>query len=325
MVCQNINYFAIGMQIHRDIDHLPVFKNAAITTGTFDGVHTGHLKIINQLREAAKKQEGESVLVTFHPHPRLVLQKDTSLRLLNSFEEKMALLERQGIDHTVVVPFTKEFAETAPEEYISDFLIRKLQAKTIITGYDHHFGKGRKGDYKLLEQMSEVYHYTLLEIPELVLKEIAISSTQIRKALSEGNIETANACLGYEYFIEGIVVKGNQIGRELGFPTANIQVGDPFKLIPLYGIYAVEVSLLEKEGETQRYPGMMSIGIRPTINDNRETLEVNLFDFNQDLYGKKLRIHFRKYFRPEIKFGNLQQLKEKIREDENLIRKWFSQ
>ncbi|MCO6498466.1 MAG: bifunctional riboflavin kinase/FAD synthetase [Chitinophagaceae bacterium] len=310
------------MEIHKDLDRLPAFKNAAITTGTFDGVHAGHLKIIQQLKEAAQKENGESVLVTFHPHPRLVLQKDSKLQLLNSFEEKMELLEKQGIDHVVVVEFTKEFSDTLPEKYISDFLVGKLHAKSIITGYDHRFGKGRKGDYKLLEKLSTIYGYSVHEIPAYVLEEITISSTKIREALSSGDILTANECLGYDYFLEGAVVKGNQIGRTLGFPTANIKVADPHKLIPRYGIYAIEATLPDEENGAV-YRGMMSIGIRPTITDNREAIEANLFDFDKDLYGQKLRIRFKKYIRAEEKFDSIEALAVKIHEDESVIREWF--
>ena len=308
------------MEIHRDLNRLPVFRNAALTTGTFDGVHKGHLKIISQLNDIALKENGESVLVTFHPHPRLVLQKNSSLQLLNSFEEKMELLELQGIDHVVVVQFTREFSDTPPEKYISDFLIGKLHARSIITGYDHRFGKDRKGDYKLLEALSPVYNYSVHEIPAYVLEEITISSTKIREALLSGDIDTANECLGYDYFLEGTVVKGNQIGRTIGFPTANIKVEDNHKLIPGYGIYAIEATL---PGDAQKIQGMMSIGIRPTITDNRLTIEANLFDFNEDLYGRQIRVSLKTYLRPELKFDSLDALTQKIREDETRIRAWF--
>lgn len=315
------------MKIHRDLQQLPSFKNAVITSGTFDGVHKGHRKIIDQLKREAVEIDGESVLITFHPHPRFVLQQLSALQLLTTFDEKMDLLGKTGIDHVVVVPFTQQFSNLSPEEYITEFLVEKFHPKTIITGYDHHFGKDRKGDFKLLEKFSATNGYTVKEIPEYILKEVTISSTKIRKALVEGDIEVANSCLGYDYFLSGKVIAGNQLGRKLGYPTANIFVEDPDKLIPKYGIYAIEadeISNGNKKTIPQKLPAMMSIGIRPTIDDNRMMIEANIFDFDKDLYGRQLRIHFKKYIRPELKFENLEQLKQKIAEDETVIRNWMA-
>ncbi len=313
------------MQIHRDIESLPLFRNAAITTGTFDGVHRGHLKIIEQLKKEAALLDGESVLVTFHPHPRLVLQQSNEIKLLTTFDEKMDLLARQKIDHVVIVPFSESFANIPPEEYISDFLVRKLQAKCIITGYDHHFGKNREGDFKMLEQYSKKYDYSLKEIPEYILEEIAISSTRIRNALTTGDVPTANECLGYDYFLDGQVIHGNKIGRKIGYPTANIHVEDGNKLVPQYGIYAIGVSKVRSENDEKIFPAMMSIGIRPTLPDTREMIEAHLFDFSENLYGKQLRIHFKKYIRPELKLESMEALTNKIREDEMVIRKWWEE
>lgn len=314
------------MKIHRDLDRLPAFKNAVITTGTFDGVHKGHLKIINQVKKEASALNGESVLVTFHPHPRLILpgRYKEGLKLLTTFEEKMELLGKTGVDHVVVVPFTKEFSETEPDDYITDFLVKKLKAKCIITGYDHHFGKNRKGDFRLLKEFSKKHRYTVKEIPEIVLKEIIVSSTRIRNALSNGEVEIANDFLGYHYFVDGTVVHGQNLGKKLGYPTANIHVEDEHKLIPKYGIYIIGVSKVGSETDEKNYPGVMSIGIRPTLDDNQETIEAHLFDFDENLYGKRLRIHFRKYIRPEIRFENLDQLKDKMREDESIAREFWA-
>ena len=316
------------MKIHRDLQQLPSFKNAAITTGTFDGVHKGHRKIIEQLKKEAQNNNGESVLITFHPHPRFVLQQLSALQLLTTFDEKMELLAETGIDHTVVVPFTKEFSNLTPEEYITDFIVKKFHPKTIITGYDHHFGRDRKGDFKLLEKFSKDNGYEVKEIPEYVLEEVAISSTKIRKALVEGNIEVANESLGYNYFLSGKVIEGNQLGRKLGYPTANIHVENPNKLIPKYGIYAITVSETSEDKMSKvisdELPAMMSIGIRPTLDDNRMMIEANIFDFDKDLYGRHLRIHFKKYIRPELKFESLDLLKEKISDDEKVIRDWLA-
>jgi len=314
------------MKIHTDLDQLPDFKNAAITTGTFDGVHKGHKKIIDQLKQEATLKNGESILITFHPHPRMVLQKPDAMHLLTTLEEKMRLLTLTGIDHVVVVPFTRAFSNLTPEEYITEFLVKNFHPKTIITGYDHHFGKDRKGDFKLLEQFSKKFGYEVKEIPEYILQEVAISSTKIRNSLLDGNIESANECLGYDYSLSGIVIHGNKIGRTLGYPTANISVEDKNKLIPKYGIYAISATDVTKHGKS--FPdgakGMMSIGIRPTIEDDQEMIEANLFDFNGDLYGKELQINFKRYIRPEIKFDNLDLLKDQIAKDEITIRNWWS-
>lgn len=236
----------------------------------------------------------------------------------------MELLARQQLDHVVVVPFTEQFSDISPEEYVCDFLVKKLQAKSIITGYDHHFGKDRKGDIHLLEHYSKELNFKIVEIPGYILKEVTVSSTRIRNALMNGEVEIANQNLGYDYFINGQVVHGNKIGRTIGYPTANIHVEDGNKLIPKYGIYAIGASRIPSESDTKIYPGMLSIGIRPTLTDNREAIEANLFDFDQNLYGHPIQIHFKKYFRPELKFENLNQLTDKIREDERNIRQWWN-
>lgn len=314
------------MLIHRDINNLPDFKHAVITTGTFDGVHGGHLKIINQVKDEAARIKGESVLITFFPHPRLVLQKKDAapLKLLTTFDEKMELLGKTGVDHVVVVPFTHEFSQMAAEDYVTEFLVKKLKPKCIITGYDHHFGRNRKGDFLLLQDFGKKFHFSVKEIPEYVLQEVIISSTRIRKALSEGDIITANECLGYDYFIDGTVIHGNKIGRTLGYPTANIGVENKNKLVPKYGIYIVGISKINAEDDSRIYPAMMSIGIRPTLKDNNhETIEANIFDFNEELYGKSLRVHFKRYIRPELKFDNLEQLREKMKEDEKISRTFW--
>jgi len=313
------------MEVHRNLNNLPVFNNAVITTGTFDGVHKGHLKIIEQLKKEAEKISGQSVLVTFHPHPRIVLQKENVVKLLNTYDEKIELLSRHGIDHVVVVPFTEQFSSMPPEEYITDFLVKKLQARCIITGYDHHFGKDRKGDFHMLEKYGKEFNFKVIEIPEYVLKEVTVSSTLIRRALFNGEVEAANQNLGYEYFLNGQVVHGNKIGRTIGYPTANVHVEDGNKLIPRYGVYAIGATKIDSENDTKVYPGMMSIGIRPTLTDNREVIEANLFDFHKNLYGRPIQIRFKKYFRPEIKFESLEALTAKIKEDEKIIRQWWNE
>ena len=319
------------MQVHRDISNLPFFKNAAITIGTFDGVHSGHLQIINQLKKEAQQNNGQSVIITFHPHPRMVINAQKNqppIKLLNTLPEKIELLAKQEIDHLVIVPFTLDFSHQSAEEYIADFLVSKFHPKTIITGYDHRFGKDRTGDYKLLEKYQQAYNYKVKEIPEHVLDHITISSTKIRHALSEDDIHTANECLGYDYFFEGKVIEGNQIGRTIGFPTANLEINDKNKLIPANGIYAVNVSI-EKENANpdlfiaeSNHKGMMSIGIRPTIGDNKKMIEVNIFDFNANIYGRNLRVYVTHFMRKEKKFNDLEELKNQIAIDEVNARKY---
>ncbi|MEO6837105.1 MAG: bifunctional riboflavin kinase/FAD synthetase [Ginsengibacter sp.] len=314
------------MQVHRDISNLPSFKNAAITIGTFDGVHMGHLQIIHQLKKEAKQNNGQSVIITFHPHPRMVIneqQNKPSIKLLNTLSEKIELLFKQEIDHLVVVPFTLDFSHQSAKEYIDDFLIAKFHPKTIITGYDHRFGKERAGDYKLLEKYQEEFKYSVKEIPAQVLDHVAISSTKIRQALSEGDIPTAKECLGYDYFFEGKVIDGNKIGRTLGFPTANLEINDKNKLVPGNGIYAVHVSIEKENAHSDssfitesNHKGMMSIGARPTIGDNKKMIEVNIFDFDENIYGRNLRIYVTHFMRNEEKYNNLEDLKKQIAIDE---------
>ncbi len=310
------------MKVYRDINNLPHFKNAAITIGTFDGVHTGHLQIINQLKKEAVNNDGESVIITFHPHPRMVLNAASgqpSIKLLNTLSERIELLANQKIDHLVIVPFTLEFSEQAAEKYIADFLVSRFHPKTIIIGYDHRFGKNRSGDYKLLEKYQETFHYKVKEIPEHVLHHVIISSTKIRHALSEDDIGTANECLGYDYFFEGRVIDGNKLGRTLGYPTANIHVTDENKMIPGNGIYAVAISI-GADNETgfksdSHHHGMMSIGVRPTIGGNDVVIEVNIFDFDKDIYNKTVRVYVKKFLRHEQKFDNLDELTKAIDND----------
>jgi riboflavin kinase/FMN adenylyltransferase len=298
------------MQVHRGIEKLPGFRNAVITIGTFDGVHEGHQKIIAALKDEAIRVGGETVLITFHPHPRMVVQNTTPMQLINTQEEKIELLRKAGLDHLVIVPFTTLFSEQSAEEYIRDFLIRNFQPTTIIIGFDHRFGKGRSGNYKLMEEMAPVYGYRLLEIPKHVLDEIGVSSTKIRNAIVESDIETANKLLGYYFFFEGIVIEGDQLGRTLGYPTANLRYNDPDKIRLGHGVYAVYV---EAEGTCKG--GMLSIGTRPTLVRSDERIEVNIFDFDRDIYGKTIRIYVKKYLRGQQKYASLDELIQQLHED----------
>ncbi len=236
------------MEVHYNIEQLPAFRNAVITIGTFDGVHSGHRQIISKLKEEAKNINGETVIITFHPHPRKVVSSTIlGIRLINTLEEKIELLEQLGIDHLVVVPFTDAFANQQAEEYVEHFLVDKFHPHTIIIGYDHRFGKERKGDYLLLEKLAPVFNFQLKEIPKHVLDEISISSTKIREALLHGKIEIADKLLGYEFFFSGTVVHGDKLGRKLGYPTANLKVQDEEKITPGNGIYAVYASIINQE------------------------------------------------------------------------------
>ncbi len=317
------------MQVHRDISKLPFFKNAVITIGTFDGVHTGHLQIIQQLKKEAQRVEGDSVIITFHPHPRIIINttsgKNDSIKILNTLPEKIELLEKQNIDHVVVVPFTAAFSEQSAEKYITNFLVATFHPHTIIIGYDHRFGKNRQGDYKLLESYQSQYNFKVIEIPEHVLHHVTISSTRIRQALEKSDMPTANEYLGYSYFFEGKIVDGDKIGRTLGYPTANIEVSEQDKLIPANGIYAVEVSIYNEANNAsgthkigyrtsniERLKGMMSIGFRPAVGGTKWVIEVNIFDFDKLIYGKIIRVYVKHFLRKEKNFNNLEALKEQI-------------
>jgi riboflavin kinase / FMN adenylyltransferase len=299
------------MQIHRDINNLPRFTNAVITIGTFDGVHLGHQQIIDNLKEEASAAGGESVIITFHPHPRKVVSSViTGVRLINTLAERIELLEKTGIDHLVIVPFTDYFASQSAEEYIKDFLVEKFKPHTIIIGYDHRFGKERSGDYKLMEEKAVVYNYSLKEIPEHILNTIKVSSTNIRNAILQSNIDVANKFLGYDFFFEGEVFHGDKIGRTIGYPTANLKSTDEEKIALGDGIYAVYVIA---EGKT--YKAMMSIGFRPTVNGKVRVTEVNIFDFAKEIYGQTIRVIVKKYLRNEVKFDGLEALKTQLHKD----------
>ena len=285
-----VNEFCAPMQVHKNLDKLPEFRNAVVTIGTFDGVHMGHRLIIAQLLEEARRIDGESVIITFHPHPRKVVgNQQSEIRLLNTLAEKIQLLEKLGINHLVVVPFTEEFGNQHAIDYVEKFLVARFHPAVIIIGYDHHFGKNREGNYQLLEALRDRFSYQLVEIPERVLHDITVSSTRVRTALFNSDVETANEFLGYDYFFEGTVVMGNRLGRTLGFPTANLRIDDSEKLIPGNGVYAVR-AFLPQQADGKWLLGMMNIGVRPTVDGTRQTVEVNLFDFDEEIYGQTLRV-----------------------------------
>ena len=299
------------MKIHHSTEELPRFTNAVITIGTFDGVHLGHRQIIDNLKQEAANAGGESVIITFHPHPRKIVSSViTGVRLINTLAERIELLDKTGIDHLVVVPFTDFFANQSAEEYIRDFLVEKFNPHTIIIGYDHRFGKERTGDYKLMEEKAAIYKYRLKEIPEHILDAVKVSSTNIRNAILHSNIDEANKLLGYLFFFEGEVIDGDKLGRTLGYPTANLKNTDEEKIVLGDGIYAVYAQVDRKD-----HKGMMSIGFRPTVNGKRRVTEVNLFEFDEQIYGKTIRVSVKKYLRSEVKFDSLDALTEQLHRD----------
>lgn len=306
------------MTVHTGIQNLPAFTNAVVTIGTFDGVHKGHQQILQLMLDEAKKVNGETVIITFHPHPRQVIAANQSeLFLLNSLSEKIALLEKYGIQHLVVTPFTEAFSLQTAEEYIENFLVKTFHPHTIIIGHDHRFGKSRSGNFELLEEKASQFNYVVKEIPEFMLQNNTISSTIIRQALQKGNIETANEYLGYEYFFSGTVVEGNKLGRTIGYPTANLHITEEKKLIPGNGVYAVKVVVRDNSSFaiSNSYSGMMNIGIRPTVEGVNRMIEVNIFDFDKEIYGSTLTVHIYKRLRNEQKFTGLEALKEQLGKD----------
>lgn len=300
------------MQIYHHISELKNVTNSIVTIGTFDGVHLGHQKIIKRLVDLKQKQGGEIILFTFDPHPRKVLfPEQTDLKLITTTKEKCELLKQFGIDHVLVYPFTREFSKMHATEYISDIIAKGLKTKILVIGYDHHFGSNREGNIDTLKQLSFTYHFNVEEIPAQEINQLNVSSTRIRKAIEEGDIKTANEFLGYSFFVTGVVVKGKQLGRTIGYPTANIDVEDADKLIPKIGVYAVNVIL-----NGTQYKGMLNVGTNPTTDtDNRIKIEVNIFDFDADIYGQAIKVEFVKWIRNEEKFANLEELKTALASD----------
>ena len=308
------------MRVLRDVNDLPAFRNGVLTIGTFDGVHLGHQQIIQRINSAAREIGGESILLTFHPHPRLVINpNDTSLKLLNTLEEKIALLERYGVENLIVAPFSKEFSQYTAQQYVEDFLLGKVKPKHIVIGYDHRFGHDRQGDLNLLSDLARPHGVTVEEISKQTVDDIAVSSTKVRKALQEGEVDNAASLLGHAYSVSGTVVAGKRNGRAIGYPTANVNVGNANKLIPPRGVYAVRVTL-----DNVLLGGMLSIGTNPTFEGQHETIEVHIFDFDKDIYGKEIAIEFVKYLRDEEKYDSVEDLVEQMREDERISRKMLN-
>lgn len=306
--------------IHYPNAPLPPFRQTILTIGTFDGVHIGHRKIIEQVTNLAKQRECESVLISFDRHPRHIVQTakqpSTPIRLLSPLPEKLRLLANCGLDHVVITAFTEDFASQSPEAYLSDFLAHRFAPACIVIGYDHRFGKDRAGGFDLLCRAGKQYSFDVQEIEKQLVADIAVSSTKIRQALDTGNIEVANNLLGYPYTLHGTVTQGKQIGRTIGYPTANLILEDPEKLIPAQGVYAVVVQLPQKN---QSYKGLLNIGTRPTVGGTEQTIEVHLLNFSGDLYGQTLSLELKQYLRPEMRFPNLSALVEQIGRDQKKL------
>ena len=299
------------MAVFTDINNLPSFRNAVLTAGTFDGVHLGHWAILQEVVRHAREVNGESILITFDPHPRKLLFPDQPLGIITPLDQKISLIQERGIDHVVVVPFTREFANLSAAQYIEDFLVRRFHPHSIVIGYDHRFGHDRKGNIQLLQEFAAANHYHVTEIPAQLIDAASVSSTRIRKALSDGQVEEAAHMLGRAYAVRGCVVHGNKLGRTIGYPTANLQPQDPEQLVPGVGIYAIRAL-----HNGTRYDGMLSIGYNPTVTDKKEIkIEANLFDFDKDIYGDILEIQFIRKLRDEQKFPSLEALMQQLHQD----------
>lgn len=300
------------MKVYQSIEEFERIPFAVVTIGTFDGVHTGHQKIISRLAEAAALNHGETVLLTFFPHPRMVLQPDDdTLKMITTMDERIELLRKAGIHHLIIQSFSKEFSRISATEFVRDILINKIGTRVLVIGYDHHFGRNREGNYKNLEALAPVYNFQLEEITEQEVNEVAVSSTKIRNALLAGDISTANALLGYDFSLTGKIVEGEHIGKSLGFPTANISIDEKYKLIPAEGIYAVMVSI-----DRELFKGMLYIGKRPSFNGIKQSMEVNIFHFNRNIYGKPVSVFFKAFIRGDQHFANTELLVAKMKEDE---------
>lgn len=305
------------MKVYRNLDLLPSFVNPVVTIGTFDGVHLGHQQILSHLKNEALVIHGETVVITFHPHPRNIVGDTTGVQLLTTLEEKIALLEAAKINHLVVVPFDDFFANQSAEEYVVNFLHQKFKPHTFIIGYDHRFGNKRSGDYQLLEKLGKQLGFIVKEIPQQLLNNATISSTQIRKAILQADLKTATALLGYSYFFSGIVIRGDQIGRTIGYPTANLQLLTNEKLVPGDGVYAVFLQIKHNTDNLENIlKGMMYIGSRPVVNGKRRVIEVNIFDFNQDIYDSEVQITLHQWIRGDVHFNGLDALKNQLAIDQ---------
>ncbi|NDI98008.1 bifunctional riboflavin kinase/FAD synthetase [Flavobacterium sp. LaA7.5] len=308
------------MKIYNSIQEFGSTTKTIVTLGTFDGVHKGHKSILDRLLKSSQSSDCESVVLTFFPHPRMVLQQNNDIKLLNTMNEKAYLLEQQGIDHLIVHPFDHAFSRLTAEEFVKDILVDKLNICKIIIGHDHRFGRNRTATIDDLIHFGTVYDFEVEQISALEVNEVSVSSTKIRNALDKGDITTANEFLGYNYFLSGTVVEGKKLGRTIGFPTANIHIEEDYKLIPADGVYVVSATI---EGKTIQ--GMMNIGTNPTVGGTKQTIEINFLDFDGNLYGKELRINLHKRLRGEVKFQSIAILKVQLAEDRTATLNYFTE
>ena len=301
------------MKVFTSIPDYPFENKSIVTIGTFDGVHLGHRVILKRMKEIAKKTKGKSVLLTFSPHPRHVLHKDNQdMKLITTLQEKQDLINQAGLDNLVIHEFTKKFSRIKPVNFVRDILVEQLNVHTLVIGYDHHFGRNREGSIQELTTLADLYDFNIEKIDPQYFEDVTVSSSKIRKLIEKGEMVKAKQYLGYEFMLNGKVIKGNSLGKTINFPTANIVVEDKWKILPADGVYAVKIVLEAKE-----YKGMMNIGQKPTVDGNGISLEVNIFDFNQDIYGKGIEIRFVKRIRDERKFEDLQALKKQLLIDKN--------
>ena len=291
------------MKVIQSIAAFNSSEKTIVTIGTFDGIHIGHQKILKNLIRTANNEGKKSVLLTFFPHPRMVLQKENKILLLNTIKEKSGLLEKMGLDYLIIHPFSRDFSRLTALDFVRDILVNKLNTSRLIIGYDHHFGKNREGNIHQLKEYSLLYDFKVEEIPAQDIDDVSVSSTKIRTALKDGNLKTANNYLGYHYMLNGTVVSGKKLGGTIGFPTANIEIKEPYKLIPKTGVYIIRTYI-----NTILYTGMMNIGFNPTVLGKHQTIEAHLFDFNEDLYGKEITIEFIYFLREEHKFESVEEL-----------------
>jgi len=311
------------VKIFRDLNDLAEFNNSVVTIGTFDGVHLGHQKILTKLKKEAKSIKGESLLFTFYPHPRMVIFPDShNLKLIQTIDEKIESLQDFGLDNLIIYPFNKEFSRLTAFEFVRDILVHKLRVRKLVIGYDHQFGRNREGNIEFLKEAADMFDFDVIEIPAEEINEVNVSSTKIRNSITEGNIDKANDFLGKPFQIGGEVIQGKMIGRELGYPTINLKLTNELKIMPLDGVYAVEIKIKD-----EKHFGMMNIGMNPTVQNKsaeQKKYEVHLFDFDEDIYGEKVVILFRQFIRKEKTFDNLDELKKQIQIDEKNIRNYFN-
>ena len=306
------------MRIFNSINDFTTTKKTIVTLGTFDGVHIGHNAILDKICKVAKHENLESVILTFFPHPRKIVSNNYDIKLLNTIEEKSVLLEKIGIQNFIVHPFDKTFSELSPREFVTQVLVEKLNIQKIIIGHDHKFGKDRAADFNDLINFGKEFGFEVEEISAQQINEVSVSSTKIRNSLLEGNISLANDYLGYPYVLTGNVVKGNQLGRTIGFPTANIQIPEEYKLIPKNGVYIVTANVLD-----QNVFGMMNIGVKPTLGENKLSIEVHLLDFDKDIYNQKIQVNLLERLRDEQKFESFEALKSQIELDKQNTIEYF--